>query len=307
MTTNMAAKEKKNLRSLPSYLLLICFAFFYSCDQSFEPLMPNDQFFFSMFGYLDASADTQWVHITPVRGQINNTTDGKDIHVIIKNNETKHEIVMNDSLFSRGQDFLNYWTAEPLEYDQTYTIIAELATGEKSEVTVITPVEMPDPIFAIFTSPGSPSDYVVLVEDDVNLVDIQTKWYVRLISGDLNTIRTFSFPYRNSITNSDYQGYYSVEVDPEEELKQIEREVLLPPDAVIEVVYRQIFVASSAMEWNKDIQSLDDITYALPQTLRNVDQGIGYVIGIDGKYIPYEGCKDENGYFISCGAEKPFR
>jgi len=44
----------------------------------------------------------------------------------------------------------------------------------------------------------------------------------------------------------------------------------------------------------------------LPETVRNVENGLGFMIGIDGKYIPYRGCRDFEDNIITCGTEDPF-
>lgn len=47
--------------------LLPCLLFLTGCDQTFQPLQENNAAAFSMFGYLDASADRQTVRITPLQ------------------------------------------------------------------------------------------------------------------------------------------------------------------------------------------------------------------------------------------------
>jgi hypothetical protein len=37
-----------------------------ACDDSFEPIEPSE-LAFSVFGYLDASAGTQWLRVMPIR------------------------------------------------------------------------------------------------------------------------------------------------------------------------------------------------------------------------------------------------
>lgn len=298
-------------RSFFSMITVGLFSFvllFSGCNQSFEPLETNNELFFSMYGYLDASADTQWVHITPIREQVDLLTDGENIHVTIENVNTGQEIIMNDSLFQRGRNFLNFWTDEPLENSQTYRLSAQLESGEESYVTVQTPAELPTPIVAVLTMPGAPPEYYVLVDRNVNLADIQVKYYVRLAATDFEAIRTYSFAYRNEAeVVEEFPGYQTVEIDPDAELNEIERQLLLPPEGEFEVVYRQVFVASSSTEWNEEIETLDDVIYALPQTLNNIENGLGYVIGIDSKYVPYRGCLDQQGNLMACPEEKPFQ
>lgn len=283
---------------------------FSACDQTFEPLEENNEFVFSMYGAINASADTKWVHITPIRKQVDMLAEVPEMRVTLINAESGREIVMNDSLFQRGANFLNFWTDETIEYDQTYRLIAELENGDKSEVTVIIPEELPPPKIAIEATPSpfQPVEYYLLVDKSVNLADIQAKYYVRLLAPNLNVVRTFSFSYRNlAKVTEDYPDYFSVQLKPEDDVREIEEQVLLPRGGKIQIVYRQIFVAASGTEWNEEIESLDDVTYALPQTFRNVENGLGYVMGIDGKYIPFQGCNDFEGNVISCGDEPPFR
>jgi hypothetical protein len=295
-----------NIRN-SAFFLIGLFLVLASCDQEFRPLESNDRYFFSMYGLIDAGADTQWIRITPVREQVDLITDGSDLKVTLQNLETGREVTLKDSLFIQGRNVLNFWTEEPVLHNQTYRLKAELPNGNSSEVTVTTPEEMPVPMLVIFTVPGLPPNHIVFVDKNVNLADIQVKYYVRLTATGLDVNRTFSFAYRNqaAIIN-DFPDFYTVKINPDAELEEIERQVLLPPEGQIEVVYRQIYVATTAEEWNEDIETLDDIIYALPQTLLNVNNGLGYVLGIDSKYIPYRGCLDEFGNPITCGEEEPF-
>lgn len=298
---------KKPFRKMRVSFLVLALLILSSCGQDFQPLEANDQYFFSFYGLIDAGADTQWVRITPVREQVEMLTDGSDLKVTLENLDTGQEHIMNDSLFIQGRNVLNFWTKGSVEHNQTYRLKAELPGGETSEVTVTTPEEMPLPRVVVFTIPGSSPEYYVFVDKQVNLADIQVKYYVRLLAPNLNVERTFSFAYRNHAEiTEEFPDHYTVQINPDAELREIERQVLLPPDGEIEVVYRQVYVATSYLEWNEEIESLDDVTYSLPQTLQNVENGLGYVIGIDSKYIPYEECLDEDGNPISCGEEEPY-
>jgi hypothetical protein len=60
--------------------------------------------------------------------------------------------------------------------------------------------------------------------------------------------------------------------------------------ATIVVISRDIFVASGGPEWNEEIIILDDVLYALPEGISNVENGLGYMFGMVSKTIPYESC-----------------
>lgn len=75
--------------------------------------------------------------------------------------------------------------------------------------------------------------------------------------------------------------------------------------AEVELLGRQIFVAAAGPEWDENITGLDDLEYALPDIASNVESGVGYLIGIASKSIPYKNCYDVEGDVISCPAEQP--
>ncbi|NIT61768.1 MAG: hypothetical protein GWN00_37885, partial [Aliifodinibius sp.] len=53
-----------------------------------------------MFGYLDASADTQWVRVAPIRRQISmSAKDIPNMKITIEDPKNGDTTVMNDSLF----------------------------------------------------------------------------------------------------------------------------------------------------------------------------------------------------------------
>lgn len=296
--------------SMHSFLYLSAFLiFFTNCTDNFQALQENDQYQFSMNGYLDASADTQWVRITPAREQLETSTEIPEMTVTIENTGTGEVITMRDSLFQNsGANYLNFWTTESIRHNQTYRLVAERPDGEKTHATIEIPGELPTPMVVIQTSFGGPTTYSVVVDGSVHVADVQSKWYIRLKTPNLVTERTFTFAYRNSAdTTETYGGAFTYQLEPEQELEEIERSVLLPPDGEIEVVNRQIYVASTSSPWSVDVSSMDDLTYALPQTFSNVENGVGFVTGIDSKSVPYASCENEaQTQIISCEEEKPF-
>lgn len=303
------AKSRINSYSFVWLTLISLFITLSSCTDNFQALQDNDQYHFSMYGYLDASADTQWVRVSPAREQVEVTLEVPDMAVTIENLDTGDTIVMNDSLFqNRGASYLNFWTTEPIEHNQTYRLVAARPTGGKSQAIVAVPDEIPTPLVIIQQFFGQPTTYQVLVDDNVHVADVQSKWYVRIHASDLDEKRVFSFAYRNTAETIDtYGGAYSYHLQPEKELEEIEKQVVLPQEGEIEVIYRQIYVASSDSEWSSEISSIDDITYALPGAFSNVENGVGFLTGIDSKYVPYASCLDEGEtQLIPCSEEKPF-
>lgn len=170
--------QRKSIRFAASLLLFLpfCILIFYSCDQTFEPLQENDKYYFSIYGYLDAAADTQWVRVGPTRQDINEPPDPTGIKVTLEHIQSGKTIVMNDSLFA-SKGFLNYWTTMNIKNEQTYRITAE-RDGKASWVTVTIPQEIPDPYVV---QNDFPRGYNVYVDDGVrHIADVQSVWYVTL-------------------------------------------------------------------------------------------------------------------------------
>lgn len=291
------------------YLLLTacCLLSIPGCDESFQPFQENDRYFFSIYGYLDASADTQWVRVAPARQQLNMPPVVPEIRVTLEHLQSGDTAVMNDSLVVPGSGFnyLNFWTTMDIVHSQTYRLIAERPDGATSQVTVTTPEELPTPRLRRETGFGRPVTYTLYVDDNVeHLVDVQTKWYVRVYSSNFEERKVFSFSHRNkAVRIQAYGGAYSFFIEPAREMEQI----LAESQALeIQVLHRQIYVAAGGPEWDDGIASLSDLVYALPGGFSNVENGLGYMVGIDSKIIPFESCFDEQAALVSCPEEEPY-
>jgi hypothetical protein len=126
-------QERKIHYKYGRFFLLCAFILAAGCDQTFEPLQENDKYHFSIYGTLDAAADTQWIRIGVPRENINETPDPAGITVILEDVETGQSVVMQDSLFA-SRDLLNYWTTMPLKNEYTYQIYAERDGGKSGKL-----------------------------------------------------------------------------------------------------------------------------------------------------------------------------
>lgn len=262
-----------------------CMVTFTSCDDSFQPLQKNNLFNFTISGYLNASADTQWVRVEPLGQDINDPTDTTGIQVTLEHLQSDQIVVMNDSLFT-SRNILNFWTTMDIENEQTYRIVAEHADGETSRVTVTTPKELPLPFIV---NSGPPAGANIYIDDAVeHITDVQSVWYVILNPGTENQRRMYRFPIRHTLkqTTAFFGGYFAF-ANWEKELAQIEQSI---GGAEMTVAARQFFVAAGGPEWDDTLSSIDDFTYFLDGTGSNVENGLGYVVGIDGKWFRQIGC-----------------
>ncbi len=277
------------------YLLFICCSLILvSCDNSFQPLQENDTFFFSIQGYLDASADTQWVRVGTIRHTIDEPPDPDGIRVTLKDLESGETVVMRDSVFTT-RNVLNYWTTMEIKHDQTYEITAQHTDGNTSRVTMTTPAELPDVHIIFQGGIGVQPGIRIWIDDAVeHIADLQSVWYVILNPGTENQRRIFTFPLRNSLTHSfGFRGSYTTRVYWERELAQIEQVVGV--GTTISVVNRQIFVAAGGPEWNDNISSIADLEYFLAGNASNVENGLGYVVGVSTQWFRQDTCFGPDG------------
>lgn len=118
-----------------------------ACGETFEPLEDRSESPFSMYGFLDASADTQWVRVIPIREQVDMPPEIPEMNVSIENLETGEVVNMKDSLFQFRQEFnvVNSWSTFDIKPEETYRLAGELPNGFTSRVTVTTPKDFPMP------------------------------------------------------------------------------------------------------------------------------------------------------------------
>ncbi len=157
--------------TLPNFCLFLCIVILSAgCDSSFQPLKENNLYNFNISGYLDASADTQWVRVGTVRPAINEPPDPTGIRVTLEDLQRGKTVVMNDSLFA-AKGFLNYWTEMNIENEQTYRITAEGSDGKTSRVTVTTPKELPSIYITTNSgSYGSPAGANIYIDDNIEYI-----------------------------------------------------------------------------------------------------------------------------------------
>jgi hypothetical protein len=122
-----------------------------ACDESFDPIQPSD-LSFSVFGYLDASADTQWIRVMPIRPLKVTSEDPLGITVTLENLGTGRTIELRDSLFrfssssdsalgSEGAYVHNFWTQEHVEPGASYRFSVRQEGEEPSEAVVEIPLD----------------------------------------------------------------------------------------------------------------------------------------------------------------------
>lgn len=278
-------------------LLMFClFLILSGCNQTFQPLSKNDLSPFSMYGYLDASADTQWVRVTPLRKQVETISEKPEMNVTLENLESGTTAVMEDSLLQfflpGGQNTVNVRTSMEVEFGQSYQLKAVRPDGATSSVTVTIPNDFPTPRVIPRTSDGC----LIRVEisDVERLIDVQYQMRVKISRPGLEFIRSVSVPYRSRIRQTAPDEYrVNVNIIWVRDMAMDELGPL-PANTKLEILEKYLFIASGGPEWidHEELGSIDDLTFALPEVVSNVENGVGYVVGIVSKKIPDNVCPE---------------
>lgn len=293
---------------LPSALCLLTI---FSCNETFEPFQKNDKFNFTVYGYLDASADTQWVRIAPVRGEFDMAPELPDMTVMLEDLETGQVETMNQKLVQFGQGFnaINVWSLMDIIPEKRYRLTAETDQGKVSQVSVTIPEPFPVPKLITISVPGLPTEYFLYMDDMEHLADVQSRWHYRVSTPFWEEERFHVFSLKSEVEEiNGALGSYVVELDPdsEKELIMDDSIVLSQPDGKIEFLENQIFVASAGPEWDPAVSDIDDLVYFLPDGFSNISDGLGYMVGIFSRNIPFKTCLNEARELIGCPEVDPF-
>lgn len=295
--------------------ILLPFAFclftLFSCNETFEPFQENDQFYFTIYGYLDASADTQWVRIAPVRGEFDMMSEIPEMTVQLEDLETGQLESMNQKLVQFGQGFnaINVWSLMDILPQKRYRLTAVTAQGNVSQVSVTIPDPFPVPKLLTISVPGLPTEYLLYVSDIDQIADVQSRWHYRVSTPFWEEERYHVFSLREGVKENDNAfGDYFVELDPESEKENIMADalVLSIPGGQIEFLENQIYVASAGPEWDPNIGGIDDLVYFLPDGFSNIEDGLGYMVGIFSRNIPFQTCLNEMRELAACPEVEPF-
>lgn len=273
---------------------ILALLFTAGCEQSFSPIKDSN-YNFSIFGYLDAAADTQWVRVTPVRDSLFVGTDRIEATVTLDHMGNGESVTLNDSLFQYGQDGYawNFWTAAELEPEKSYLLTAGWAGEETSNVVVTLPEDYPTPVVRKIGG----TRHIVEIENVEHLAYVNILYQVK-IGGRVVFI---SVPQIQNATITSTGSRVSIsEINDQRYIKrQLGGDVTL--------LNRQVVVAATGdLDW-PDFSNIDPTIEALPDGISNIKNGVGFAAGIISKTFPLKSCFDDNGQLAPCPLEERMR
>ena len=241
------------------------------CSTEFSPQDESDVYF-SLWGYLDAAADTQWVRVTPVRATVDRDLVPLGAEVALERVATGERWPMQDSVFAYADGFAahNLWTTARVLPDETYRVVVRRDDGAETVATVEIPdqFERPRVVDGIFSCPTQ------IVVSGVERVVDATAVYRDVATGDVRRL-----PKLQAITA--HEGGGTVEVFFGDDAIEIEAD---PID--IRKTDASVVVAVGTAAW-PDLVGLDTEALALPRGAGRIENGVGFVGGVITWELPF--------------------
>lgn len=267
-----------------------------ACNQTFEPLQQSTSERFSIFGYLDASADTQWIRVMPIRALKQTSPDSFGAKVTLLNVATGATIDLKDSLFGfrsyagptvgGGTQYVhNYWTAQKIEPGATYRFSASLDTGQ----TAVALVKIPDDYTVeVWLAPTSTSRFITIDSDYIHVTGLkhlpfaaQAEHFEDDCGPGVDTVW-----YKPNAASG---GGFEIPIERTGVPPRGEATCGTPV-----VLSRDLWLVGSDSIWpSGDQYSLQGLGRS--ELTSNISHAIGFLGGVLTKDIPYETCSMESG------------
>ena len=278
----------QNKLQKPALLMIILAGFcLISCDESLDPFKENDRFIFSMYGYVDASDETNWIRVINLQEEVDRSGGGINGTVTLENLSTGEIAVLEDSLFQYSSNIFayNFRTDKRLEPSETYKLKAVRSDGAESSVIIHMPDDFREPEFRTATFAGEPDGLRIWEVD--NLAEASVRFNVRYVQAEIT--QRMSLSLLSDIIPSGSDQY----------LIPVESSII--SDATVdledvEITDCEFFVAKAGPEW-VDFSSIDRNLIALPEGgISNVENGTGYVVGVVSRRIKFPNvhCTDQD-------------
>lgn len=248
--------------------------FILGCDQgNFSPFAPN-QNHFSMFGYLEADADTQFVRILKMNEIPIYTENLYNISAYLEDVKTGQKSILNEKIAkdSEGKTSHIFWTTDKLYKGATYRVVADAGNNQKSTATVEMPsgeidVEGRAPWNNMNPTEEYPQN--VILHNPKHLIRFKINFF--LIDQRTKTPFVKSFNYGK--TTYDIWGSPAFDIHATTLLKNITNNSRV---SVAHIDVQNITVEMVAAE--KPLPTFDDMEkYATLPENSNVSNGLGYV------------------------------
>lgn len=268
-----------------------------SCDSGFQPIVQDGDQYFSVFGVLDASADTNWIRVMPIRNSIITEKAPERAKVTITRIKTGDIIELRDSLLNPrpGVFLLNYYTTKEIFPAEDYLFKAENKEGKASTASITIPADFPLPLVHRFENSPIARIYVNGVE---NLSSACVYYY--FLAESTGKIHKEIVPQHSDIRSTE-TGFvvYSYPQADMSEISSYHNSLT----AGIQHLWQEVQIVSGNSNW-PDYENFDEDDY-LPHENSNINNGTGILAGAVSKTVPFQSCYDDEGGIIACEELRP--
>jgi hypothetical protein len=264
---------------------MICFVLAtvaWACDDPFLPLAESEVQL-SVFGYLDAAADTQWVRVMPIRSQALTSPDSFGIIVTLERLGSGRTVELRDSLFtysenldpglgSGGSHLHNFWTTEPIEAGATYRFSARRNGEDLAEAVVEIPGEYE---VEVWVGQGYNRNDILRIEglNHVPFVAAKAHFFDRCGS----SVDTVFFTERSSDESGHRIPIRPLPVTPREGC------------GALRIETRDLWMVGSESRWPSGM-AFSPWALGVSEQVSNVSNAVGFLGGVHTKVLPYENC-----------------
>lgn len=250
------------------------------CDHAFEPFTENRNGPFSMVGYLDLMADTQWVRVMPIRQNLLAGPEPIDAVVTLEHPASGRTVTLRDSLFEFTDPRLGgvayahlFWTTERLQPKERYRVRAARSDGAASTVLVDMPAELE------FTLLNLQRDTAWVEVKAEHVLFSETIHLLRSPAGDPGGS---GGRRQRAATRSGQPGLYFLTVDG----------TPLSEPGLVDVGRPELRIVGVQPDWPY-LSAPQNPKEALPDTMpSNVENGLGFVGGVASRTVPFHRCKE---------------
>ncbi len=271
---SVVASPPASRRRAPLSLILPLLLFLGACDTSIQPFDPGDRAF-SLFGYLDVAADTQFVRVAAIRDSIAAEPGPIDATVTLHERGTNRVVTLQDSLFTffdlnESRIVYNFFTPERLQPNATYELRVERSDGATATAVVPLP-ELPQVTLEVQLGFGFIPFFVqtIRIPDSDKVIDITITYRLRTARG--GDAFTFSLSYLDLL--NEQSRIPSVTINAYNDL------LARFPGTCPQVLTSEVLVAVAPNDF-PDLTDVDLETVARPDVITNVEGGVGFVGGV---------------------------
>lgn len=270
------------------FYILAAVLFLAGCDQPFEPFKENDDFIFSMAGFLDSGEEIQRVRVINLQQEDVRNGIPFEGEVYIRDFANDEIIQMEGELirYSPLRSAYSFSTNHPLEDNRNYQIIAERADGAESRANLRTPSDFRDPVYeeGDFLTPDG-----LRIWDVRRLAEVSLRFRVTFpVSGVSENRKVVLTRQARRVGTDQYLVPVSDDIllNALSDLDDIEE---------IEITNCEFLVAKGGPNY-RDFSGLSDNEITIPNSMSNVSNGSGFVTTVKSKRALYPSnvCADQN-------------